>query len=139
MSANATVAQGTEFHVSPAGSPTGFLKVGGLVSIAPVRSNKLVEITDYDDTHEDWIAANVKATSFQAVYNFKDGNVGQEELDAAYVDGAEREFKYVYTSGTPDLTYTFLAIVESITDAPALQGVIQKTAVLKVTSRPVES
>lgn len=138
MSSNATVAQGTEFHISTQGSPTSFQQVGGLVNVAPVRSNKTVEVTDYSDTHEDWLGVGVAATTLQIVYNFKDGNVGQEEMETALSDGLERECKYVY-QGTPDLTYTFTAIVESITDAPNLQGIIVKTAVFKVVTKPVQS
>ena len=134
MSGDATIAKGTELYIQNSGSPQSFLKVTGLQSIAPARVNLMAETTDYDSEHQQDIPVGVKANTFQAVYNWKESVEAHDEIEAALVDGAVRTFKYVYTSINPDESQTFTAFVESITDAPALKGVIQKTVVLKVQS-----
>jgi len=134
MSGDATIAKGTELYIENSGSPQSYLKVTGLQSITPARVNLLAETTDYDSAHQEDIFVGVKANTFQAVYNWKDGVLAHEELEAALVDGQRRNFKYIYTSGTPDVSQTFSAIVESIADAVNLKGIVQKTVVLKVQS-----
>lgn len=139
MPAIGTTAKGTTFKIENSGSPQSYLTVDGVTSVAPARSNVQSEITDYDSTHEETMTT-LRGTTLQVVYNHKKSDLGQAEMEAALIDGLSRNLQYAYTQDTPaSSTFSFAGIIESITDAPALKGIISKTAVIRVQSPPVVS
>lgn len=133
--ADATIAQGTELRILGPASPAAYIKINGIQSLSPTKTNTMTPIHDLSSDHEEDIAT-MQGGTLSLTINVVLDDAGHEELEDAANDGLVRTFRYVYTQESPDVVYQFTAIISSEADTPNLAGVVQRAYELKLQSRP---
>lgn len=134
--ADATIAQGTELRILGGLSPQNWLKINGIQSLSPTKTNTLTPIHDLSSSHEEDLAT-MQGGTLSLTINVVLDDTAHEELEDAAADGLVRSFQFAYTQDSPHTVYTFTAIISSEADTPNLAGVVQRAYELKLQSRPV--
>ncbi len=102
-----------QLQIGDAASPEAFNAVEEVLSVSGFGlQNELVDVTNFDSPNnsKEYIGGLADGAEITAEANYVDGGTYQTALRTAIGTAATRNFRVVYTGGSPDTTWAFAAV-----------------------------